>query len=122
MNSKIGEKNYSVYGINNSYEILRLQKDKIISIFLQKDSRAMKDDYIKTNISKLKEKCVVLDKYEFSRKFTNIRSQGIVIKFKFIVSRHLPYFKDENICLLIPDSVEDPQNLGQNVEKTIRKK
>ena len=113
MNSKISKKNYCVHGINNACELLRLQKNKIISIFLQKDSRAIKNVFIKKSISKLKEKCFVLDKREFNKKFSNIRSQGVVIKFEFITNRHLPYFKDENTCLLIPESIEDPQNLGQ---------
>ena len=113
MNNKIGKKNYSVHGINNVCELLRLQKDKIISIFLQKDSRAMKNIHIKQGISELKAKCIILDRHEFNKKFSNIRSQGVVIKFKFTTNKHLPYFKDENICLLIPESVQDPQNLGQ---------
>ena len=101
MNSKISKKNYSVHGINNACELLRLQKNKIISIFLQKDSRAIKNVYIKKSISKLKEKCIVLDRREFNKKFSNIRSQGVVIKFEFITNiiKLILNGKKEKLCI-----------------------
>jgi len=113
MKNKSSNQFYTIYGINNSCELLRLNKEKISSIFLLKDSKALKNDYIKKSIINIKEKCTILDKYDFNKKFTNIRSQGIVINFQFQTHNQLPEFLDKNICLLIPESIEDPQNLGQ---------
>ena len=104
---------YTVYGINNSYQILKLKKDKIISVFLLKDGNAIRNDYIKKNLDSIKQKCIILNKYEFNSKFNGIRSQGIVISFHFQPYNMLPQFSNQNICLLIPESIEDPQNLGQ---------
>jgi len=113
MKNKNSNQFYTIYGINNSCELLRLNKEKISSIFLLKDSKALKNAYIKKSIINIKEKCTILDKYDFNKKFTNIRSQGIVINFQFQTHKLLPKFLDKNVCLLIPESIEDPQNLGQ---------
>mgnify|MGYP006154426031 CR=1 FL=1 len=113
MKNKNSNQLYTIYGINNSCELLRLNKEKINSIFLLKDGKALKNDYIKKNIINIQEKCTILDKYNFNKKFTNIRSQGIVINFQFQARNLLPQFSNENVCLLIPESIEDPQNLGQ---------
>ena len=36
-----------------------------------------------------------------------MRTQGIVVKFNFKLINHLPKFKNENMCLLVPESIED---------------
>ena len=46
MKNKNNNQFYTVYGINNSCEILKLKKDKIISVFLLKDGNAIRNDYI----------------------------------------------------------------------------
>ena len=101
MKPKNNEHIYSIYGINNSCELLRLKKDKIKSIFLLNGSKAFKNDYIKKNIISIKEKYVVLEKHEFNKKFPNLRSQGIVINFEFKPNYILPKFSNKNVCLLI---------------------
>ena len=113
MKNKTNNSLYTVFGINNCSEILNSDKDKIISIFLLKDGLAQRNDNIKKSLAKQKEKCKLLNKHDFSKKFDNKRTQGIVIHFNFYVHKTLPQFKNENTCLLIPESIEDPQNLGQ---------
>ena len=104
---------YSIYGINNSCELLKIKKDSILKIFLLKNGKASKEKYIQKNITSINNKCSILEKTEFDKKFPNIRSQGIVINFTFKPYNALPIFSDDNICLIIPESIEDPQNLGQ---------
>ena len=113
MKNKNNNHFYTIYGINNSCEVLKLKKENIISVFLLKDGNAFKNDYIKTNIMDIKQKCTILNKHEFNNKFHDLRSQGIVINFHFKPYNMLPQFLNQNICLLIPESIEDPQNLGQ---------
>jgi len=113
MKNKNNNQFYTIYGINNSCELLRLKKEQINSIFLLKDGNALRNDYIKKNIINIKEKCTILNKYDFNNKFNDIRSQGIVINFHFKPYNMLPQFSNTNMCLLIPESIEDPQNLGQ---------
>ena len=104
---------YSIYGINNCIELLKSKKNQIISIYLLKDGKAYKDASINENLIFFKEKCAIMDKTQFNKKFSSIRSQGIVIKFEFSLDKILPKFSDSNISLLLPESIEDPQNLGQ---------
>ena len=114
MKNKINRKrDYFVYGINNAYELLKSKDPIITSIFLLKNSRAYKEKKIKNNINRFKGKIVILEKKDFNNKFHSIRSQGIVINFIFSYNSLPPKFKNENICLLIPEEIEDPQNLGQ---------
>ena len=51
----------------------------------------------------------------FHRKYTDKRTQGIVVSFTGGIVKPLPLFNkiDGNYCLLIVDNVTDPQNLGQ---------
>ena len=107
------KQNHFIYGINNSYELLQSDKFIIISIFLLKNSRAYKEKKIKNKINRFKEKLIILEKNDFNKKFQSIRSQGIVINFLFSYKVLPPVFSNQNTCLLIPEEIEDPQNLGQ---------
>ena len=113
MKSKKINTNFSIFGINNSINVLLSKKIKISSIFLLKDGLALRNRDIKENIKNFKDKCIALDKYEFNKKFPSIRSQGIIVNFKFKLDYSLPQFSNKNTCLLIPERIEDPQNLGQ---------
>ena len=104
---------YLLYGINNSLEILKSKKIKISSIYLLKDGIAIKDKYIKKNINDYRSKILILNKNDFNKKYLKFRSQGIVINFEFSIIDYLPQFKNKNTCLLLPEGIEDPQNLGQ---------
>ena len=81
-NNNRQKQNYSIYGINNSYELLQSNKITIISIFLSKQSKAFKEKKIKNHIARFKEKNILIEKKDFNKKFRLIRSQGIVITFK----------------------------------------
>ena len=113
MKNKKINKYFSIFGINNSINVLSSDKVQIISIFLLKDSLAFKNIDIKKSIKNFPNKVTILDKYEFNNKFTSIRSQGIVLNFEFALNNSLPQFLNKNTCLLLPERIEDPQNLGQ---------
>ena len=107
------KRDYFIYGINNSYELLQSKKNIIISIFLLKNGRAYKEKKIKHHIKNFKDKLFILEKNDFNQKFRSIRSQGIVIHFIFSYKILPSTFLNKNTCLLIPEEIEDPQNLGQ---------
>lgn len=111
-NKKINN-NFSIFGINNSISVLSSRKVKIKSIILQINGLAFKNSDIKKNIKNFEHNCAFLDKNEFNKKFTSLRSQGIVVNFEFKLEYSLPYFSNKNTCLLVPERIEDPQNLGQ---------
>ena len=111
-NKKINN-NFSIFGINNSISVLLSRKVKIKSIVLQINGLAFKNSDIKKNIKNFEHKCTFLDKNEFNKKFISLRSQGIVVNFEFKLNYSLPYFSNKNTCLLVPERIEDPQNLGQ---------
>ncbi len=113
MNNKKTNKHFSIFGINNSINVLLSKKIRILSIFFLKDGLALKNIDIKKNIKNFKDKAIILDKYEFNKKFPSIRSQGIIINFEFKLNYSLPHFSGKNTCLLLPERIEDPQNLGQ---------
>ena len=113
MKNKKTNKYFSIFGINNSINMLSSNKIQIISIFLLKDSLAFKDIDIKKGIKSFPDKVIILDKHEFNNKFPSIRSQGILINFEFELNNSLPQFSNKNTCLLLPERIEDPQNLGQ---------
>jgi len=113
MKNKKINKYFSIFGINNSINMLSSDKIQIISIFLLKDSLAFKDIDIKKSIKSFPDKVIILDKHEFNNKFPSIRSQGILINFEFKLNNSLPQFSNKNTCLLLPERIEDPQNLGQ---------
>lgn len=113
MKNKKINKYLSIFGINNSINILLSDKIQIIDIFLLKNSLAFKNIDIKKNIKDFSDKVIILEKNDFNNKFKSIRSQGIVINFEFKLNDSLPHFSKKNTCLLLPERIEDPQNLGQ---------
>ena len=113
MKNKKINKYFSIFGINNSINVLLSDKIKITAIFLLKESLAFKNIDIKKSIKNFPDKIIILEKYEFNNKFKSIRSQGIIINFEFELNNSLPQFSNKNTCLLLPERIEDPQNLGQ---------
>ena len=102
MKNKRTNNKFLIFGINNSIEILSSDKIEVLSIFLLKDSLAFKSTDIKKYIKNYKDKCIILDKYEFNKRFNSIRSQGIVVNFNFKLHYSLPYFSKKTLvyCFL----------------------
>ena len=107
---------FTLSGINNSNMILNSNKVKINSIYILKNSIAYKNLEIIKKVQKLKSIFKLLDKYEFQKKckkFSFERSQGIIINFFYNFDLDIPDFSLKNTCLILPERIEDPQNLGQ---------
>ena len=93
--NKVNNHIYSIHGINNSCELLNSKEVEIISIFILDKGKAFYDSVIKKNIESFKDKCTFFDKNRFDKKFPFIRSQGIVINFKFELNNYLPKSRSE---------------------------
>ncbi|MBC8213959.1 MAG: 23S rRNA (guanosine(2251)-2'-O)-methyltransferase RlmB [Candidatus Marinimicrobia bacterium] len=106
---------FMIYGLNGVTEILKTKRFSIHSIHLQKDSKAIIEKRIQSSIKLHQGKVQVLDKETFLKKYKGLRTQGVVVHFDGKVVQNVPSFKNAkgNICILIADNIEDPQNLGQ---------
>ena len=65
--------------------------------------------------NRIKHSVSQLDKVQFYKKYSERRTQGIVVEFSgALIENRLPNFKKKsNVCLLALDQIEDPQNIGQ---------
>ena len=105
--------NFICKGINCAYALLDSDRFNIINIYMLKGGRADKEKRLKSFI---RDRAVsYLNKDQFFRKFSEGRSQGVVVEFNGrLFDNMLPDFKDSSdVCLLALDQIEDPQNFGQ---------
>ena len=106
---------YSIYGLNNAISILSSKKYLINDIIIMKGGIADLDSKINKYISKEKYNIRYLNKNDFLSKYSNKHSQGIAIHFSaiFLQDFESEDFTKKNICYIIIDQINDPQNLGQ---------
>lgn len=102
---------FMVYGINGSTSVLASDNCYIEKILLSKNHDT-------SNIKGLKQFESYINVYSsdyFKKEFKGIRSQGIVIFFRYEIYYDLPETigEQKNECYLILDSIKDPQNFGQ---------
>ena len=113
MNKYIEE--YFVYGLNNSRSLINSEKYIIHSIVIMKDSIAESDETISRYFQKNKSIVTILNKKDFLSKYEYKHTQGILIFFSGELLKKFDEIKfyNKNICYLIIDQINDPQNLGQ---------
>ena len=106
---------YSIYGLNNAISLLSSTKYLINSISIMKGSVSESNPLIQEYISSKKKYVKFLNKNEFLAKYNYKHTQGIVIQFSAEIFKdfNLLEFKKKNICYIIIDQINDPQNLGQ---------
>ncbi len=103
---------YTCRGINSALALLESDRFIVKSINILKEGRADKEDRIKDLI--MDHHVSFFNKDEYYKRFSEGRTQGIVIEFSGNLTRStLPAYKDANVCLLALDQIEDPQNFGQ---------
>lgn len=106
---------FCIYGLNNSHSLLSSNKYIIESINFLSGGIASRDIKLKEKIKKLNISCNYLDKTEFNSKFNFKHAQGVVIEFYGTILKEFEDVKSnkKNICYIIIDKINDPQNLGQ---------
>ena len=112
-NNKKRGKYYQVYGINNCLPVLNNSNYNIINVFIAEDKISDYKNIIadKNNSKKIR----YINKSIFHEKFSEYRTQGLVVTFDGNIVKNINEnkFIKKNSCLLILDQVEDPQNAGQ---------
>ena len=108
-------KEYFIYGLNNAISILSHQKYLINSIILMKDGMAESDLTINKHLKNYKNCIYILNKNDFLSKYNYKHTQGILIIFLADILKdfNISKFDKDNICYVIIDQINDPQNLGQ---------
>lgn len=112
---KINSNQFTLYGINSTICVLDCNSFEISSIDILKDGRAEKNNLLMKKISRQSIVPTFYKKQSFYNKYPDIRSQGIVISFYgHLITKEIPDFDDlSDVCLLVLDQIEDPQNFGQ---------
>ena len=111
-NNNKSEKYFQVYGINNCLPVLNDSSYNIINIFISEDKASKYKNIID---DKNNNKIHYLNKTIFHEKFSEYRTQGLVVTFDGNIVKNINEnkFIKKNSCLLILDQVADPQNAGQ---------
>ena len=109
-----GRQEFCVYGYNGVRSVLNSNSCEVTRIVITeklKNSRANINDVL----NKFKNKLTVLRNDDFKNQYSQSRSQGVVVFFKYYIKRDLPMESSDesNQCYVILDSIKDPQNLGQ---------
>ncbi len=117
VNKKNKDNYHTIYGINNCINfLLSKSKFKSVCITMNRQGVAAKNNKLISLINKLKFNIHFLNDKEYKDEFQFKHDQGIIIEFHGYLTKQLideiEYFKN-NICLIICDQINDPQNLGQ---------
>ena len=106
-----------VYGLNNALSVIQSNKYAIDSIKIMRNSIAHDNSQLKNNLNDFKTIIEYLDKKDFISQFNYKHTQGIIV---FFSGNLLSDFDNidlneekEDICYVIIDQINDPQNLGQ---------
>ena len=112
---KNNNNNYFIYGLNNSISLLISKKYTITSIVIMKNSIAESNEIISKYLQENKPITTTLSKRDFLSKHDYKHTQGVLIFFsgKLLKNFNNLEFNNKNICYLIIDQINDPQNLGQ---------
>ena len=113
--NKDKENSFMVYGINCCSSIINSTSCKINNIYISKDFKINKIGDKNKLYSKYKNKIKILSKDQYNHKYSQFRTQGVVINFTYPIYRDvLSKINDsKKCCYVILDSIKDPQNLGQ---------
>ena len=102
----------TVYGQNNVKSLLYSNiKHHIITIFVLEENKHLLDNEIRQKL--IDYDVQYCDKHTFLNKFPKKHTQGIAVNFIFNYSELCLDNLDSNVCFIILDEINDPQNLGQ---------
>jgi len=114
--SKTEKDIHQVFGVNGVLAILGSDNNYFIqTIEILEKSYVLSNTIIQELLKNYQSIIHYLNHDNFYRKYSDKRTQGIVVSFSGDITKTLPSFKDVdgNFGLLIVDNVTDPQNFGQ---------
>ena len=106
---------YTLFGINNTLSVLNSHKCSNLKIEIVKGSKLEENITLNKILKKSKVLFFKINKKDFQKKHRNYRNYNISISFNCcIIKKNIPKtFTKRNICFLVLDRIEDPQNFGQ---------
>jgi len=96
---RIAPQTYTIYGLNGALEVLNAQDYSINYIDIKSRSAAEKDQKINSLIKNYKSKVKILNADKFSIKYSQLRTQGIVVSFEGQIKKELPQFNNMMMIL-----------------------
>lgn len=112
---KLRKEIHQIFGINGVFSVLKSKKYLIQTIEILEKSSILGNSEIRELLENYISQTHYINHETFYRKYGEKRTQGIVVSFSGDIVKTLSSFKEieGNYCLLIIDSVTDPQNFGQ---------
>ena len=106
-------KTFNCVGINNTISVIRSKRFQIEKVLIIKNSKADKDKRLYSALKLIDRNLV--QKVGDKKLLSNFKTQGVLITFSgnLISDEFSDLEKNEDICLLVLDRLEDPQNFGQ---------
>ena len=106
-------KTFTCVGINNTISIIRSKRFQIEKVLIIKNSKAEKDRRLNNTLNLINRS--LIQEVNDKKSLSNFKTQGVSITFygDLIFDETPTFEKNDNICLLVLDRVEDPQNFGQ---------
>ena len=114
--SKTEKDIHQVFGVNGVLAILDGDNKYFIqTVEILEKSHVLSNTNIQESLKNYKSLIHYLNHDKFYQKYSDKRTQGIVVSFSGDITKTLPSFSDidGNFSLLIVDNVTDPQNFGQ---------
>jgi len=115
-NNNLKIQSYQIYGINNCFSFLSFDNNYLIKKITIDESSKINQNKKLLNLIKSKDIFIdFLDHRDFNKTFNYKHSQGIILEFEGNLYSDLYDFdiSQDNICFIIADQLNDPQNLGQ---------
>ena len=106
-------KTFTCVGINNTISIIRSKRFQIGKVLIIKNSKAEKDRRLNNTLNLINRS--LIQRVSGKKSLSNFKTQGVSITFSgnLIFDEASNFEKNGDICLLVLDRVEDPQNFGQ---------
>ena len=106
-------KTFTCVGINNTISIIRSKRFQIEKVLIIKDSKASKNKRLNNALNSINRG--LIQKVSDKKLSSSFKTQGVSITFSgSLIFDEIPNFeKNDHMCLLVLDRLEDPQNFGQ---------
>tara|TARA_B110000008_G_C16852686_1_gene517429 strand:- start:196 stop:942 length:747 start_codon:yes stop_codon:yes gene_type:complete len=106
---------YTLFGFNNAVSVLEENKCLEINVDIVEGSKSVRIIKLIKLLKQKKTPFQIIGKKKFIKKYFEEWNHGIAVSFCYdLVKTSIPdTFNKENLCYLILDQINDPQNFGQ---------
>ena len=113
MKQTFNNKTFTCVGFNNTISIIRSKRFQIEKVLIIKNSKAEKDRRLNNTLNLINRSLIQI--VSGKKSLSKFKTQGVSITFSgsLLFDEASNFEKNDDICLLVLDRVEDPQNFGQ---------